>query len=106
MRSIRSAAPKSARSGSADDSRSSRRRAGSSLKRKENQTPAQLARLRELLPTRAVRAMLPGMVRPLLALPVGRSWAGAFLDEWCVQVMRSRIEDEEVARACCVAIDR
>ena len=71
------------------------------LKRRENQTRAQRARLRELVRhnLRAVRAMLL------------REWfddfwhyrfldgAGAFLDEWCVPVMGSRLEPmKKVAR--------
>ena len=70
------------------------------LKRKENQTPAQRACLRELLQhnLRAVRAMLLREWFDHFWRYLGH-WAGAFLDEWCVQVMRSRIEPmKKVAR--------
>ena len=71
------------------------------LKRKENQTPAQRARLRELLQhnLRAVRAMLLREWFDHFWRYRSVDWAGAFLDEWCVQVMRSRIEPmKKVAR--------
>ena len=64
------------------------------LKRRENQTRDQRARLRELLQhnLRAVRAMLLREWFDDFWHYRSLDWAGAFLDEWCVQVMRSRIE--------------
>ncbi len=71
------------------------------LKRRENQTTEQRTRLRDLLRhnLRAVRAMLlRESFEPFWAYR-SVDWAGAFLDEWCVQVMRSRIEPmKKVAR--------
>jgi transposase len=71
------------------------------LKRREHQTRAQRARLRELLQhnLRAVRAMLLREWCDHFWHYRSLDWAGAFLDEWCVQVMRSRIEPmKKVAR--------
>ncbi|MGH2399630.1 MAG: ISL3 family transposase [bacterium] len=71
------------------------------LKRRENQTRAQRARLRELLQhnLRAVRAMLLREWFDDFWHYRSIDWAGAFLDEWCVQVMRSRLEPmKKVAR--------
>lgn len=71
------------------------------LKRPENQTRDQRARLRELVQhnLRAVRAMLLREWFDDFWQYRSVDWAGAFLDEWCVQVMRSRIEPmKKVAR--------
>jgi transposase len=71
------------------------------LKRPENQTRAQRARLRDLVQhnLRAVRAMLLRESFDPFWTYRSVDWAGAFLDEWCVQVMRSRIEPmKKVAR--------
>jgi hypothetical protein len=63
------------------------------LKRSANQTREQRARLRELVQhnLRAVRAMLLREWFDNFWRYRSVDWAGAFLDEWCVQVMRSRI---------------
>ena len=71
------------------------------LKRRENQTRAQRTRLRELVQhnLRAVRAMLLRESFEPFWHYRSVDWATAFLDEWCVQVMRSRIEPmKKVAR--------
>jgi len=71
------------------------------LKRPANQTRDQRARLRELVRhnLRAVRAMLLREWFDDFWHYRSVDWAGAFLDEWCVQVMRSRIEPmKKVAR--------
>ena len=71
------------------------------LKRPENQTRAQRARLRDLVQynLRAVRAMLLRESFDPFWTYRSVDWASAFLDEWCVQVMRSRIEPmKRVAR--------
>ena len=71
------------------------------LKRREHQTRDQRARLRELVQhnLRAVRAMLLREWFDDFWHYRSVDWAGAFLDEWCVQVMRSRIEPmKKVAR--------
>ena len=71
------------------------------LKRREHQTRDQRARLRELVHhnLRAVRAMLLREGFDDFWHYRSVDWAGAFLDEWCVQVMRSRIEPmKKVAR--------
>jgi transposase len=71
------------------------------LKRRANQTRAQRTRLRELVRhnLRAVRAMLLRESFDPFWQYRSVDWAGAFLDEWCVQVMRSRIEPmKKVAR--------
>jgi transposase len=64
------------------------------LKRPANQTREQRTRLRELVQhnLRAVRAMLLRESFEPFWHYRSVDWAGAFLDEWCVQVMRSRIE--------------
>jgi transposase len=64
------------------------------LKRPVNQTRDQRTRLRELVRhnLRAVRAMLLRESFEPFWQYRSVDWAGAFLDEWCVQVMRSRIE--------------
>jgi transposase len=64
------------------------------LKRPEHQTREQRTRLRELVQhnLRAVRAMLLRESFDPFWTYRSVDWAGAFLDEWCVQVMRSRIE--------------
>jgi transposase len=71
------------------------------LKRPANQTREQRTRLRELVQhnLRAVRAMLLRESFEPFWQYRSVDWAGAFLDEWCVQVMRSRIEPmKKVAR--------
>ncbi len=71
------------------------------LKRPANQTREQRTRLRELVQhnLRAVRAMLLRETFEPFWQYRSVDWAGAFLDEWCVQVMRSRIEPmKKVAR--------
>ena len=64
------------------------------LKRPANQTRDQRARLRELVQhnLRAVRAMLLREWFDDFWHYRSVDWAGAFLDEWCVQVMRSRLD--------------
>src|SRR6266849_4055548 len=64
------------------------------LKRPVDQTRDQRARLRELVQhnLRAVRAMLLREWFDDFWQYRSVDWAGAFLDEWCVQVMRSRLE--------------
>jgi transposase len=71
------------------------------LKRREHQTRDQRARLRDLVQhnLRAVRAMLLREWFDDFWHYRSVDWAGAFLDEWCVQVMRSRLEPmKKVAR--------
>ena len=71
------------------------------LKRRANHTREQRARLRELVQhnLRAVRAMLRREWFDDFWHYRSLDWAGAFLDEWCVQVMRSRLEPmKKVAR--------
>ena len=71
------------------------------LKRRAKQTREQRARLRELVQhnLRAVRAMLLREWFDEFWHYRSVDWAGAFLDEGCVQVMRSRIEPmKKVAR--------
>ena len=71
------------------------------LKRRANHTREQRARLRELVQhnLRAVRAMLRREWFDDFWHYRSLDWAGAFLDEWCVQVMRSRLEPmKNVAR--------
>jgi transposase len=60
------------------------------LKRREHQTREQRTRLRELVQhnLRAVRAMLLRESFDPFWTYRSVDWAGAFLDEWCVQVMR------------------
>ena len=64
------------------------------LKRRENQTAAERTRLNDLVRhnLKAVRStLLREAFEPFWSYR-SVDWAGAFLDEWCVQVMRSRIE--------------
>jgi transposase len=71
------------------------------LKRREHQTRAQRVRLRELVQhnLRAVRAMLFREWFDHFWDYRSLVWANAFLDEWCAQVMRSRLEPmKKVAR--------
>ena len=71
------------------------------LKRREHQTREQRVRLRELVRhnVRAVRAMLFREWFDHFWHYRSLEWAGAFLDEWCAQVMRSRLEPmKKVAR--------
>ena len=71
------------------------------LKRRENQTAAERTRLNDLVRhnLKAVRStLLREAFEPFWSYR-SVDWAGAFLDEWCVQVMRSRIEPmKKVAR--------
>ncbi len=64
------------------------------LKRKQNLTGKQRVRLRDLLRynLKTVRAYLLKEDFQQLWDYDSPSWAGKFLDEWCHQVMRSRIE--------------
>lgn len=71
------------------------------LKRPENLTDKQEIRLADLLRynLRAVRAYLLKEDFQFFWEYVSPSWAGKFLDNWCVRTMRSRIEPmKEVAR--------
>jgi len=71
------------------------------LKRKENLTDHQRIRLRDLLRynLKSVRAYLLKEDFQQFWDYVSLIWAGKFLDEWCRQVMRSRIEPmKKVAR--------
>jgi transposase len=64
------------------------------LKRPENHTPRQTSRLRELLKynLRTVRAYLLKEDFDFFWQYKSALWAGRFLDRWCTQAMRSRIE--------------
>jgi len=64
------------------------------LKRPENLTPKQKIKLRDLprYNLRSVRAYLLKEHFDQFWGYVSPAWAGKFLDEWCQQVMRSRIE--------------
>ena len=71
------------------------------LKRRDNQTADERSRLRDLVRhnLKAVRATLLREAFEPFWTYRSVEWAGAFLDEWCVQVMRSRIEPmKKVAR--------
>lgn len=71
------------------------------LKRKDNFTPNQNSRLRDLLTfnLQTVRAYLLKEDFQQLWTYNSPTWAGMFLDLWCKQVMRSRIEPmKKVAR--------
>ena len=71
------------------------------LKRKDNLTPNQNSRLRDLLAfnLQTVRAYLLKEDFQQLWTYNSPAWAGMFLDFWCMQVMRSRIEPmKKVAR--------
>jgi transposase len=64
------------------------------LKRKSNLTPAQRFRLRDLLQynLKTVRAYLLKEDFQQFWDYTSPTWAAKFLDDWCQQVMRSRIE--------------
>ncbi|WP_316157522.1 ISL3 family transposase [Cupriavidus sp. BIC8F] len=64
------------------------------LKRPENFTDKQRLRMRDLLQynLRTVRAWLLKEQFQQLWEYISPDWAGKFLDQWCTQVMRSRIE--------------
>jgi transposase len=64
------------------------------LKRPEKHTPRQRSRLRELLSynLKTVRAYLLKEDFDFLWHYKSAHWAGRFLDRWCTQAMRSRIE--------------
>jgi transposase len=71
------------------------------LKRKTNLTRQQRFRLRDLLRynLQTVRAYLLKEDFQQLCEYEAPSWAGKFLDDWCCQVMRSRIEPmKKIAR--------
>jgi transposase len=70
------------------------------LKRREHQTREQRRRLRELLEhnLRAVRAMLLRKWFDDFWHYRSLDWARAFLDEWCVQEMRSADRTDEESR--------
>jgi transposase len=71
------------------------------LKRKDNLTPQQKVRLRDLLRynLRTVRAYLLKEDFQQLWEYDSPTWAGMFLDFWCYQTMRSRIEPmKKIAR--------
>src|SRR5262249_60781968 len=71
------------------------------LKRPENLTENQAAKLKELLRYNltSVRAYLLREEFQRLWEYRSASWAGRFLSDWCAKAMRSRIEPlEEVAR--------
>ena len=63
------------------------------LKHKENRTVDQRRRLREVLryPLRTVRAFLLKESFHAFWSYTSPSWAGWFLDKWCLRVMRSRL---------------
>jgi transposase len=72
------------------------------LKREENLKDEQRFRLRDLLRynLKSVRAYLLKEAFQQLWDYNSTAWAGKFLDEWCRQVMRSRIEPmKKVARS-------
>jgi len=72
------------------------------LKREENLKPEQRFRLRDLLRynLKTVRAYLLKEAFQQLWEYNSATWAGKFLDEWCRQVMRSRIEPmKKIARS-------
>src|SRR4029453_13288087 len=72
------------------------------LKRQENLTAQQKTRLRDLLRynLRTVRAYLLKEDFQQFWDYNSATWAGKFLDEWCRQVMRSRIEPmKKIARS-------
>src|SRR6201996_4717307 len=72
------------------------------LKREANLKTEQRFRLRDLLPynLKTVRAYLLKEAFQQLWDYNSRAWAGKFLDDWCRQVMRSRIEPmKKIARS-------
>jgi transposase len=72
------------------------------LKRKQNLTAKQRVRLRQVLryDLTTVRAYLKVQALHLLWQYTSPTWAGRFLDAWCRDVMRSRIEPlKKVARS-------
>src|SRR5690606_41589979 len=70
------------------------------LKRRENLTDPQRLRLRDLLRynLQSVRAYLLKELFQQFWEYDSPTWAGKFLDQWCTQVMRSRIERSEERR--------
>jgi transposase len=64
------------------------------LKRPENRTPKQTVKLKELLKynLQSVRAFLQREDFQRFWEYESPAWAGKFLDEWCVRVMRSKLE--------------
>ncbi len=72
------------------------------LKRPENLTGKQHLRLREVLryDLRTVRAYLKVQAFQMLWTYTSPTWAGKFLDAWCADVMRSRLDPlKQVARS-------
>lgn len=72
------------------------------LKRRENLTQKQRLRLKDVLQydLRTVRAYLLVEAFQMLWTYTSPTWAGKFLDAWCTQVMRSRIDPlKQVARS-------
>lgn len=72
------------------------------LKREENLTDKQSAKLEELLQynIKSVKAYLLREQLDQLWTYVSPAWAGKFLDQWCTRVMRSRIEPmKKIARS-------
>lgn len=72
------------------------------LKREENLTEKQSIKLAELLKynLKSVRAYLLREQLDDLWAYISPSWAGKFLDQWCANVMRSRIEPmKKIARS-------
>ena len=72
------------------------------LKRRANLTPKQRLRLREVLryDLVTVRAYLKAQALQMLWSYTSPTWAGRFLDAWCRDAMRSRIEPlKKVARS-------
>jgi len=73
------------------------------LKRRENLTDNQKGRLKELLRCnlKSVRAYLLKEDFQTLWAYASPTWAGKFLDGWCKDVMRSRLEPmKRIARMC------
>ncbi len=85
------------------------------LKHRHNQTAAQRTRLRDLVRhnLKAVRAMLLRETFEPFWTYRSVDWAGAFLDAWCVQVMRSQLDRTETrtpfwwsVSLCCSSLPR
>jgi transposase len=74
------------------------------LKRRENLTGKQRVKLRELVQynLHTVRAYLLKEAFQQLWSYASPTWAGKFLDAWCTDVMRSRVEPmKKFARTAC-----
>jgi transposase len=74
------------------------------LTRPANLTDTQLPRLAALLAynLRAVRAYLLQEEFQFFWTYLSPTWAGRFLDRWCTQTMRSRLEPSRRSPGCCV----